>query len=143
MEKDLVTDPLEPVRKKWDLRTVHRAGRLPWYDALVSAIHESRKGGAAPLLVHFEWGDVPGRAPNQNLGQVVLALPETRPVAEIDQQLVALVNGLVGKAGLASATPARSWSAGSLASQPPSPPDSRPLRHRFRHATFELLWEGP
>jgi type IV pilus assembly protein PilM len=144
LEREIATDPLEQVRKTWGARGAMRAGRLEWYDALVGAIQAWQgRGKETPLLVHFEWGDVAGRVPSQNLGQVVVAAPENRPVAEIDKALKDLVLGLVGKGGLAKASPGPVWSAGYLSSTPPSPPDERALRTRFRHATFELLWEGP
>ena len=59
-----------------------------------------------------------------------------------DQALRTLLEGLVGKEGLAKVSPGVAWSAGSLASAPPNPPDDRTLRTRFRLATFELLWEA-
>jgi type IV pilus assembly protein PilM len=143
LEKTLVPDPLDPARKKWTLRTAQRAGRLRWYDSLLGALQSARgaRPGEAPLLVHFEWGDVPGRVPDPNVGRIVLAVSETRPVAEIDKALKELLETLVGKEGLVKVTPGPAWSAGSLVSAAPNPPDDRALRHRFRHATFELSWE--
>jgi Tfp pilus assembly PilM family ATPase len=145
LEKTAADDLLAPVKKKWASRTAQRAGRLGWYDALVAAIKE-KQGGAgrdAPLLVHFEWGEVAGRVPSANLGQVVLAAPENRPTAEIDAALKAFLEKLVGKEGLAKVSPGPAWSSGSLSATAPGEPDTRALRHRFRHATFELHWEAP
>jgi type IV pilus assembly protein PilM len=142
LERELAADPLVPIRAKWTTRTAFRSGRAGWYDALVAALQGARGPGGTPLLVHFEWGDVPGRVPSPNLGHLVLAAPEDRPVAELDKLLSDLVNGLVGREGLRSATPGAVWSAGALAQKPPGATDSRVLRHRFRHVAFELLWEG-
>jgi type IV pilus assembly protein PilM len=144
LEKALVPDPFEPARRKWELRSGKRSGRLGWYDALLGAIQSARAakpGDGGPLLVDFEFGDVPGRVPDPNVGRVVLAVSENRPVAEIDKALKEIVEALVGKEGLAKVTPGPAWSAGFLGPSPPSPPDERALRHRFRHASFDLTWE--
>jgi hypothetical protein len=142
LEKAVEADPLVPVKKKWALRSSMRTGRLDTYDALVAAIQASQGANQPVLLVHFEWGDAPGRVPSQNLGQVVLAAPENRPNAEIDKSLQEMLEKLIGKHGLAKVSPGPAWSAGALVSAAPSPPDDRALRHRFRHASFELLWEA-
>jgi hypothetical protein len=142
IEKSIEADPLVPVRKKWANRAMMRGGRIDWYDELAAALGAAQKEGKlAPLLVHFEFGDVPGRTPSPNLGQIVLAATENRPTAEIDQALKEIVEKLVGKAGLAKVIPGPTWSAGGLVSTAPNPPDTRALRHRFRHAAFELSWE--
>jgi type IV pilus assembly protein PilM len=143
LAREIAEDPLDAVRKTWERRARDRTGRLAWYDGLVREIEARRARGESPLLVHFAWGDVPGRAPAPDRGRVVIAMPEDRPVEEIDAAIGALMTGLAGKDALVSATPGPAWSAGALAAEPPAMPDTRALRHRFRHAAFDLLWETP
>ncbi len=146
-EEDLAVDPLTGVTAKWLARVKHREGHLPWLDALLTELRQplgqKREEATAPLLVSLEVGDVEGRVPEPHTGRVVLARVENAPAAELDQQLDAFMKGLVGKDGLTKAEPVDGWSCGALTSKPPSPPDERMLRYRFRHRSYALSWEAP